>query len=80
MYERMKAFLHQCINMVVALILVGVMMAYFIINSVIMSSVINDLRLDTYVGYDTGFSVVLLIFLLGWVPFYVSRQHMGKRS
>jgi len=80
MYERMKAFLHQCINMVVALILVGTMMAYFVINSVIMSTVINDLRLDTYVGYDTGFSVVLLIFLLGWVPFYVSRQHMGKRS
>ena len=80
MYERMKAFLHQCINMVVALILVGEVMAYFIINSVIMSSVINDLRLDTYVGYDTGFSVVVLIFLLGWVPFYVSRQHMGKRS
>ena len=80
MYERMKAFLHQCINMVVALILVGTMMAYFVINSVIMSTVINDLRLDTYVGYDTGFSVVLLIFLLGWVPFYVSREHMGRRS
>jgi hypothetical protein len=80
MYERMKAFLHQCINVVVALILVGVMLAYFIINSVIMSTVINDLRLDTYVGYDTGFSVVLLIFLLGWVPFYVSREHIGRRS
>ena len=66
--------------MVVALILVGTMMAYFVINSVIMSTVINDLRLDTYVGYDTGFSVVLLIFLLGWVPFYVSREHMGRRS
>ena len=80
MYERMKAFLHQCINMVVAIILVGAMMAYFLINSVIMSTVINDLRLDTYVGYDTGFSVVLLIFLLGWFPLYLSREHTRRRS
>ena len=74
MYERMKAFLYHCINVVVALILVGACGAYVLINSVIMTRVINDLRLDTYVGIDTGLGVVMLILLLGWGPVWLMRN------
>lgn len=79
MYERMKAFLHQCINVVLAIILVGALCAYVVINSVMMTHVINDLQLDTYVTYDTGFGVVMLILLLGWGPVWLSRSLRDRR-
>ena len=74
MYERMKAFLHHCINMVLAMILVGACGAYVLISSLIMTRVINDLRLDTYVNFDTGMGVVMLILLLGWGPVWINRS------
>ena len=79
MYERMKAFLHQCINVVLAIILVGAMGAYVVINSIIMTRVINDLQLDTYVGVDTGFGVVMLVLLLGWGPVWLTRSLERRR-
>ena len=84
MYERMKDFLHHCINVVLAIILLGACCAYVLINSVIMTRVINDLQLDTYVGIDTGMGVVMLILLLGGGPvglmrsFDRSRRYVGR--
>ena len=71
MYERMKAFLQHCLSVVLAILLMGASAAYLLINSVIMTRVINDLRLDTYVSIDTGVGVVMLILLLGWGPVWL---------
>ena len=79
MYERIKVFLHHCIHVVVAIVLVAALGSYVIINSVIMTRVINDLQLDTYVGVDTGFGVVMLILLLGWGPVWLSRSLERRR-
>ena len=74
MYERMKAFLYHCINVVLAMVLVSACGAYVLISSLIMTRVINDLRLDTYVNFDTGMGIVMLILLLGWGPVWISRS------
>jgi len=79
MYERMKAFLHHCLNVVVAVILVGACSAYVLINSVIMTRVVNDLQLDTYVGLDTGLGIVMLVLLLGWGPIWLMRSLDNNR-
>jgi len=79
MYERMKAFLHHCINVVLAMVLIGACGAYVLINSMIMTRVINDLRLDTYVNFDTGMGIVMLILLLGWGPVWITRS-LGDRG
>jgi hypothetical protein len=79
MYNRMKVFLHHCINIVVAMVLVGACGAYVLISSMIMTRVINDLRLDTYVNFDTGMGVVMLILLLGWGPVWLSRSLERRR-
>jgi hypothetical protein len=79
MYERMKAFLRRCVDLVVAFILIGAMLAYLMINSVVATQVINDLRLDTYVTYETGFGVVLLVLLLGWGPVWLMRSLDDRR-
>jgi hypothetical protein len=79
MYERMKAFLRRCVDLVVAFILIGAMLAYLMINSVIATQVINELRLDTYVSYETGFGVVVLVLLLGWGPVWLMRSLDERR-
>jgi hypothetical protein len=68
MYDRLKDFLSHCLNVLVMLILLLGCGAYVLIATVITSRVINDLRLDTYVAWDTGFGIVMLVFLLGWGP------------
>ncbi len=73
MYERMKRFLMRCVDVLLAIILVAAMVSYVVVNSVLMTSVVNDLLLDTYITYDTGFGIVMLILLLGWGPVWLSR-------
>ena len=75
----MKRFLMRCVDVLLAIILVGAMGSYVIINSVLVTSVVNDLRLDTYVTYDTGFGIVMLILLLGWGPVWLSRTLNRRR-
>ncbi len=79
MYERMKGFLYHCINVLVALVLLGALGAYVVINSIIMTQVINDLQLDTYVSIHTGLGVVMLILLLGWGPVWLMRSLERRR-
>ncbi len=79
MYERMKALLRRCLDIVVALVLVALLGAYVIINSIMMTYVINNIQLDAYVTYGTGFGVVMLILLLGWAPAWLKRSLQDKR-
>ena len=65
--------------MVLAMILVGACGAYVIISSLIMTRVINDLRLDTYVTFDTGMGIVMLVLLLGWGPLWINRSLRDRR-
>jgi hypothetical protein len=74
MYERMKVLLHHCINVVIAIVLAAAAGSYVLINSIIMTRVINDLRLDSYISFDTGFGIVMLILLLGWGPVWLSHR------
>ena len=70
MYERMKTFLYHFFNVVVALIGIAAFAAYIGITSILVSNVINDLRLDTYVGVETGCGIVLTLFFTVWVPLH----------
>ena len=79
MYERMKRFLMRCVDVLMVLVLLGAMGAYVVINSVIVTSVLNDLRLDTYVTYETGLGVVMLILLLGWGPVWLYKSVQRSR-
>jgi len=71
MYERMKAFLHHCINAVLALLIAAAVFVYEGVSGFMMTRVVNDLRLDTYISFDTGMGIIMLIFLLGWAPLWL---------
>ena len=78
MYDRMKRFLLRCVDLLMVLVLLGAMFAYVVVNSILVTTVVNDLLLDAYVTYDTGLGIVMLILLLGWGPVWLSRS-LNKR-
>ena len=70
MYDRMKSFLLKALNVVVALLILTVATIYAAISGVLATMVINDLRLDVYIGAETGIAMVLLLVMLGYIPLY----------
>ena len=70
MYDRMKSFLLKVLNVVVALLILTVATIYAAISGVLATMVINDLRLDAYIGAETGIAMVLLLVMLGYIPLY----------
>lgn len=70
MYDRMKSFLIRMLNVVVSLLLFGVAAIYALIGGFLTTTVINDIRLDVYIGVETGISMVLLLIMLGYIPLY----------
>ena len=70
MYDRMKSFLIRMLNVVVSLLLFVVAAIYALIGGFLTTTVINDIRLDVYIGVETGISMVLLLIMLGYIPLY----------
>ena len=79
MWDKVKKLLQHGLNVVVAGILVLACFSYVGINSILVTEVINDLRLDTYVTLETGFGIVMLVLLLGWGPVWLNRNLQRRR-
>ena len=79
MYDRMKAFLLGGLHLVVTTLLLTVGMIYGCINAILLTRVINDFRLDTYLGLETGLSIILLVVMMVYVPiwFMISLANKG---
>ena len=79
MWNKVKKLLQHGLNVLVAIILVLACISYMGINTILLTEVINDLRLDTYVGLETGFGIVMLVLLLGWGPVWLMRSLRNRR-
>ena len=71
MWNKIKGFLIRGINMLTGVIMALLIVAYGLYAGVVTTLVLNDLR---YVGYSTGAQLVLLVFLLVWVPYWGIRK------
>jgi len=70
MYDRMKNFLIRMLNVVASLLLFSLAAIYALIGGFLTTNVINALRLDSYIGVETGIGMVLLLIMLGYIPLY----------
>jgi hypothetical protein len=54
-------------------------MLYGCINAAMLTRVINDFRLDTYLGVETGLSIILLLVMVVYIPiwFMISLANKG---
>ncbi len=74
MYDKMRAFLRRSVDVLLVFIALAATAAYFLFNGMILTDVINSLRLDTYVSLDVGLGIVFLILSLGWGPVWLKKQ------
>ena len=79
MWDKAKELLRHGLNVVLAIILLLGAVSYVSISSILVTDVINDLRLGTYVDISTGFGIVLLVLLLGWGPVWIMRTFRTRR-
>ena len=71
MYERMKRMLHSMLNVLAAALIFMLMAVYATVNGVLVTRIMNDLRLDTYLASDTGVAIVLALVMMVYLPIYV---------
>ena len=74
MWNKAKVLLQQGLNVLLAALLILACLSYIGINSILVTEVINALRLDTYITLETGFSLVMVVLLLGWGPVWLIRS------
>mgnify|MGYP000603724802 FL=1 len=79
MYDRMKRLLLSGVHLVVTGLLAVTGMLYGCISGVMLTRVINDFRLDTYLGAETGLSIILLLVMVVYIPiwFMISLANKG---
>lgn len=68
MYERMKRLLMSGLHLVAAMLMTAVIGIYAGINAIMITRVLNDWRLDTYMGVETGLNILLLLVMLVYIP------------
>ena len=78
MLNKIKKLLGRCLTILAFLLLFVAGLVYIWVNSVLVTLVVNELRLDTYIGLETGFGIVLLIFFVGWAPAWFLAQYMRR--
>jgi len=78
MLNKIKKLLRRCVTVLALLLLFVAGLLYVWVNSVLVTLVVNELRLDTYIGLETGFGIVMLIFFVGWAPAWFLAQYIRK--
>ena len=79
MYDRMKRLLLSGVHLVVTGLLAMTGMLYGCISGVMLTRVINDFRLDTYLGAETGLSIILLLVMVVYIPIWFMISLANKR-
>jgi len=79
MYDRMKRLLLSGLHLIAATLLALTGMLYGCISGVMLTRVINDFRLDTYLGVETGLSIILLLVMVVYIPVWFMISLANKR-
>ena len=78
MYDRMKRLLLSGVHLIVNGLLGVTGMLYGCISGVLLTRVINDFRLDTYLGVETGLSIILLVVMMVYIPIWLMISLVNK--
>jgi len=79
MHSKVKSVLVRCIDAFTVLVTLCIIIVFMISQGIILTSVINMLRLDTYINVATGVELVFLVFTLLWLPVWSLVAYNKKR-
>tara|TARA_A100000172_G_scaffold65556_2_gene45082 strand:- start:8 stop:235 length:228 start_codon:yes stop_codon:yes gene_type:complete len=66
----MKRLLYRMLNVLASILILAVAAVYATINGFLITTIMNDLRLDTYLGLDTGLAITLAVVMMVYIPAY----------
>jgi len=61
----------RCIDVFSILVTLAIVLFFMVSQGVILSSVFNTLKLDTYLEIATGVEIIFLLFTLVWLPLWL---------
>ena len=78
MVDKLKKLLYQLVDVLAVLVVMATIVVYIGSSGLLLASVINTLKLDTYIDAFTGVEISLLIFLLVWGPVVFIKRLPGR--
>ena len=64
----MNRLLYRMLNVLASILILAVAAVYATINGFLITTIMNDLRLDTYLGLDTGLAITLAVVMMVYIP------------
>ena len=68
MLDKLKNLMVHFMDITVAALVGLIIIFYGVISAAMLTRVINEFRLDTYLGVETGLSIVLLLVMMVYIP------------
>jgi len=66
--------LHRLVDVLIILIIISCMALYIGSSGLLITNVVNTLRVDSYIGIVTGLEISLLTFMLIWAPLVLLKR------
>ena len=74
MLDKLKTVLRKAVDLIAVILAICVVMAHIVIAGIITTAVVNVWRLDSYIDPITGVGMVVLLFMVVWVPLWVIKR------
>ena len=79
MHRKIKEIIIRSVDAAAIVLVAALVMFFLLLQGVVLSSVVNAWRLDTYIPPIVGIEAVFLLFSLVWAPLWcLLRYHKGR--
>ena len=79
MLDKIKNFILKAVDVLAKLVLLLFAMIFILSQGIVVTVVVNALRMDTYLPPLVGIEMVFLLFSLLWVPLWCLVVYSKKR-
>jgi hypothetical protein len=78
MLNRLRTLLIKAVDVTAVILAICVVMVHIVFAGIITTAVVNAWRLDSYIDPITGVGMVLLLFMVVWLPLWMIKRS-GRR-
>jgi len=74
MLDKLKTVLRKAVDVIAVILAICVVMVHIVFAGIITTAVVNTWRLDSYIDPITGVGMVVLLFMVVWIPLWVIKR------
>jgi len=79
MHSKIKELIIRGVDIAAIVLVAGLVMFFLLLQGVVLSSVVNAWRMDTYLPSIIGIEAVFLLFSLVWAPLWCLVHYRKRR-